>query len=46
MVVCLGTQNGYSYDVTRLPHEHVDGVELRKTSYGKSRRKPRALARG
>jgi len=26
-------KNGYSRDVTRLPHEYVDGVELRKTSY-------------
>jgi len=26
-------KNDYSRDVTRLPHEYVDGVELRKTSY-------------
>lgn len=32
-VVCLSTQNDYSHDVRRLPHEYVDGVELRKTSY-------------
>lgn len=32
-VVCLSTQNDYSHDVTLLPDEHVDGVELRRTSY-------------
>lgn len=32
-VVCLSTQNDYSHEVQQLPHECVDGVELRKTSY-------------
>lgn len=32
-VVCLSTQNDYSHEVVRLPDEHIDGVELRKTSY-------------
>jgi hypothetical protein len=32
-VVCLTIQTGYSYEVTELPTDVVDGVELRKTSY-------------
>lgn len=32
-VVCLTTQTNYSYEVTELPTDVVDGVELRKTSY-------------
>ncbi|QSG10831.1 PemK/MazF family toxin [Halapricum desulfuricans] len=32
-VVCLSTQNEYTHPVTRLPHEYIDGVELRKASY-------------
>ncbi|PSP68480.1 hypothetical protein BRC85_01090 [Halobacteriales archaeon QS_1_69_70] len=32
-IVCLSTQNDYSHNVTQLPHEYVDDVELRKTSY-------------
>jgi mRNA-degrading endonuclease toxin of MazEF toxin-antitoxin module len=32
-VVCLTTQTDYSYEVTELPTDVVDGVELRKTSY-------------
>jgi mRNA-degrading endonuclease toxin of MazEF toxin-antitoxin module len=32
-VVCLTTQSDYSYEVTELPDDVLDGVELRKTSY-------------
>lgn len=32
-VVCLTTQSEYSYEVTELPSDVLDGVELRKTSY-------------
>ena len=32
-IVCLSTQSDYSYCVTQLPHEYVDDVELRQTSY-------------
>lgn len=32
-VVCLTTQNDYSYPVTQLLDEHIEGVKLRKTSY-------------
>lgn len=32
-VVCLSTQHDYSHDVTHLPDEHIENVELRKTSY-------------
>lgn len=32
-VVCLTTQSEYSYEVTELPGDVLDGVELRKTSY-------------
>lgn len=32
-VVCLTIQTDYSYEVTELPTDVVDGVELRKTSY-------------
>ena len=32
-VVCLTTQDGYSYEVTRLPDGVIEEVELRKTSY-------------
>lgn len=31
--MCLTTQTNYSYEVTELPTDVVDGVELRKTSY-------------
>jgi len=32
-VVCLTTQVEYSYEVTRLPDDVLEGVELQKTSY-------------
>ena len=32
-VVCLTTQSEYSYEVTELPSDVLDSVELRKTSY-------------
>jgi mRNA-degrading endonuclease toxin of MazEF toxin-antitoxin module len=32
-VVCLTTQNEYSYEVTELPSDVLEGVELRKKSY-------------
>ena len=32
-VVCLSTQSDYSYEVTELPDDMLDDVELRKTSY-------------
>lgn len=32
-VVCLTTQSEYSYEVTELPSDVLDGVELRKMSY-------------
>ena len=32
-VVCLTTQSDYSYAVTELPSDVLDGIELRKTSY-------------
>ncbi|GGI95469.1 hypothetical protein GCM10008995_01960 [Halobellus salinus] len=32
-VVCLTTQTDYSHEVTRLPSDLLDDVELRKTSY-------------
>jgi mRNA-degrading endonuclease toxin of MazEF toxin-antitoxin module len=32
-IVCLTTQTEYSYEVTELPSNVLEGVELRKTSY-------------
>ena len=32
-VVCLTTQTDYSYEVTEVPSDLLEGVELRKTSY-------------
>jgi len=32
-VVCLTTQNEYSYAVTELPDDVIEEVEIRKTSY-------------
>ncbi len=32
-VVCLSTRDDYSYEVTHLPEERIENVELRKTSY-------------
>jgi len=32
-VVCLSTQSDYPYEVTELPGDVLDDVELRKTSY-------------
>lgn len=32
-VVCLSTQSDYSFAVTRLSEEYVEGLELRKKSY-------------
>lgn len=32
-VVCLTTQTEYSYAVTELPDDVIEGVEIRKTSY-------------
>jgi mRNA-degrading endonuclease toxin of MazEF toxin-antitoxin module len=32
-VVCLTTQTEYSYEVTELPGDMLEGLDLRKTSY-------------